>query len=93
LLGFALAGPPADAAEPAGSTAAAPSPAFMKYAWMWSGKDADAPARRYVPVAACTMDCCCEFFQGGERKSQCKSHDDCLNAGGICRSKSDAKCN
>jgi len=93
LLGFAMAGAPAGAADPAGSTTAAPSAAYLKYAWMWSGKDAGAPARRFLPVAACTTDCCCEFVEAGARKSQCKSHDDCLTLGGICRNKADAKCN
>jgi len=93
LLGFAMAGAPAGAAEPAGTAPAASSPSLAKYAWMWSGKDAGASPRRFVPVAACTMDCCCESVEAGARKNQCKSHDECLNLGGICRSKADAKCN
>jgi len=93
LLGFAMAASPAVAADPAGTTIAAPAPALTKFAWMWSGKDAGAPTRRFVQAAVCTMDCCCEFFEAGARKNQCKSHDECLNAGGICRSKTDAKCN
>ena len=93
LLAVVAAGAPAGAAEPVDSTTSALSPALEKSAWIWSGRDAGTPPRRSIPVAACTTDCCCEFVEAGTRKNQCKSHDQCLEAGGICRNKTDAKCN
>jgi hypothetical protein len=38
------------------------------------------------------MECCCQLFVDGSMKSQCKSRDDCMTGGGICRSNTDPKC-
>jgi hypothetical protein len=93
LVGLMLAGAPAMAVEPVTPVKTTVSPILAKFAPLWSGKDADATKRRTIPVAACTMDCCCQYFEGGGMKNQCKSRDDCIAAGGICKSKTDAKCN
>jgi hypothetical protein len=93
LVGLVLAGAPAIAAEPIAPAETAVSPVLVKFAPLWSGKDAESTQRRAIPVAACTMDCCCQFFEGGGMKNQCKSRDDCITAGGICKAKTDAKCN
>lgn len=92
LAGLLLAGAPASAAEPV-SAETAVTPILVKFAPLWSGKDSEATQRRIIPVAACTMDCCCQYFEGGGMKNQCKSRDDCIAAGGICKAKTDAKCN
>ncbi len=93
LVGLVLAGAPASAVEPVSPAETAVSPVLVKFAPLWSGKDAAATQRRPIPVAACTMDCCCQYFEGGGMKNQCKSRDDCITAGGICKAKTDAKCN
>lgn len=93
LVGLALAGASAIAAEPVAPAETAVSPVLVKFAPLWSGKDSEATQRRAIPVAACTMDCCCQYFEGGGMKNQCKSRDDCITAGGICKKNSDAKCN
>lgn len=93
LVGLVLAGTPAFAAEPVAPAETAISPVLVKFAPLWSGQDAAAGQRSATPVAACTMDCCCQYFEGGGMKNQCKSRDDCITAGGICKKNSDAKCN
>jgi hypothetical protein len=97
LLGLAFAAAPAVAAGSSDSAAPASASTFSKYAWLWSDKSADKGAatsqQRATPVAACAMDCCCQMVVGGSTKNECKSRDDCINAGGICHNKSDARCN
>ena len=96
LLALGLTASPAMAAAPDGSAAPASDSTLSKYAWLWSDKSADTRSAtaqpKATPVAACTMDCCCQLFVNGSMKNQCKSRDDCINAGGICRNKSDARC-
>lgn len=91
VLGLAFAPAPAGAAGQDDSTVTASAPALVKFAWMWTEKTPPA-SRPYIPVAACTMECCCQLFVDGSMKSQCKSRDDCMTGGGICRSNSDPKC-
>jgi len=77
-----------------GAKAQPTSSVVTTYAWMWADKNGPATPRWPVlPVAACTADCCCHLFEGGSMKNQCLSRDQCIDAGGICRSKTDSKCN
>ena len=92
LLGLAFAAAPAATAASGESAATAAPSTLTKYAWLWSDKGGVSAPRRYIPVAACTMECCCQLFVDGSMKNQCKSRDDCINAGGICRSKTDERC-
>ena len=92
LLGLVLAAAPAAAAGSNDSAVSASMPTMAKYAWLWSDKGGVTPQRRYIAVAACTAECCCQMAVSGKTKNQCMSRDDCINAGGICRNKADEKC-
>jgi hypothetical protein len=91
LLGLAFAAAPASAGSD-DSAASASSATLAKFAWMWTDKSAATPPRQYLPAAACAMECCCQLFVDGSMKNQCRSRDDCINAGGICRTNTDPKC-
>jgi len=94
ILAFSL---PAVAGQPDGQLGGQgvkpASTIVAAYSGLRSGARVPATPWPLVPVAACTMDCCCQYFEGGKMANQCKSRDDCINAGGLCRPKTDAKCN
>ena len=48
---------------------------------------------RTVPVAACSADCCCQIYDGSKMVYECRSHNACINDGGLCKAKTDAQCN
>ena len=99
VLSFALAhaGLSASAGEPGGqSVNQSVKPAstiIAAYAGLRSARRVPATPWPVVPVAACTAECCCQVYDGSKMTHQCKSRDDCINAGGLCRPKTDAKCN
>lgn len=93
LLAVIISAPPASAAEPNGSSTETTAASLVaKYAWVRSGNEGTVTPWPVVPVAACSAECCCQVFEGGNVTHQCRSRDDCINAGGICRPNSDAKC-
>lgn len=92
ILGMTLAILPATAGETGTPTTETASTVVAKYAWVRTGNAGAVTPWPVVPVAACTAECCCQVYAGGSMTHQCKSRDDCINAGGICRPKTDANC-
>jgi len=93
IVAFALAGLPAAAGESGGQRVKPVSTVVAVYTGLRSGVRVPATPWPVVPVAACTAECCCQFYDGSKMSNQCKSRDDCINAGGLCRPKTDPKCN
>jgi len=91
IVAFAL---PAMAGDPGGPSVKPVPTILASFTGLRSGA-VQAPATPWpvVPVAACTAECCCQLYDGSKMTHQCKSRDDCINAGGLCRPKTDAKCN
>jgi hypothetical protein len=93
ILALAHAGLPASAGEPGSQSVKPASTIIAAYTGLRSAARVPATPWPVVPAAACTAECCCQFYDGSKMTNACKSRDDCINAGGICRSKTDAKCN
>lgn len=93
IFALAQAGLPASAGEPGGQSVKPASIISAAYTGLRSAKRVPATPWPVVPVAACTAECCCQVYDGSKMTHQCKSRDDCINAGGLCRPKTDAKCN
>jgi len=93
IFALAHAGLPASAGEPGGQSVKPASIIIAAYTGLRSAKRVPATPWPVVPVAACTAECCCQVYDGSKMTHQCKSRDDCINAGGLCRPKTDAKCN
>ena len=93
IFAFALATLPATAGGSGSQSVKPESTVIAAYTGLRSAKPTMATPWPVVPVAACTAECCCQFYDGSKMNHQCKSRDDCINAGGLCRPKTDAKCN
>jgi hypothetical protein len=93
VFGIALAGLPAAADETSDDAAKPASSIVAVFSGLPSaGKAAAQTPWRTVPVAACSAECCCQIYDGGKMVYQCKSQNDCINEGGLCKSKTDAQC-
>lgn len=93
VLGMGLAGS-SSAADALAEPDAGASPAVVaKYAAMRSGKIGLSRPWRVVPVAACSAQCCCQIYDGNGMVYKCTTHENCINDGGLCKAKTDAKCN
>lgn len=93
VLGTGLAGASFAADERARPDARAASAVVAKYAGIWSEKIETSRPWRVVPAAACTAQCCCQIYDGKGMTYQCTSHEICVNDGGLCKPRTDAKCN
>jgi len=92
VLWIVISGVPAAAIERSGSDTASASTIVAKYAGLRSFDEAVTTMRPVISAAACNVECCCQVYDGNRMTHQCKSRDDCINAGGICRPKTDASC-
>jgi hypothetical protein len=93
VLGAGLAGASNAADGLAGPEADAAPAVVAKYAGIRSGKIEMSRPWRVVPVAACSAECCCQIYDGSSMVYKCTSHENCINDGGLCKAKTDAKCN